>query len=452
MNNFIVLACILLLFSSAYADDWQTEDVDILTGQQCYSVSMAIQADDIVHIAYNQLIPDTKSELRYTYWSGAGWSSSTVVDNSSSSSLASSVSLALDSSNNPGIAFNDNCSGGSVRYSSWTGTEWLTEDIDNGDYFGEVSLCISNNEPSIAYSKSTGSVYDVMYARYDNQWLTSLVTSQGPLGHFLSMAVAGDGSSHIAYFQGPSAFNLKYALMEVETWETTTVDNGTVVGFYNSIAVDSNNNPHISYFDFYNDDLKYACYDGSNWMTEVVDGSGLAGDYCTSIALDSSDQPHISYYHGTHDCLMHACYNGAEWIHTVVDESDDAGKQSSIIIDSNDMPHIAYSVIDGDNTVLRHAYLTPEGIEGEGQTEAVALNIFPNPCSGTATVSFSMPAEGNVTLSLYDVSGRLVTTIADETFSEAAHSLNINGLSPGIYICALQTGELTTAETLVVIE
>ena len=66
------------------------------------------------------------------------------------------------------------------------------------------------------------------------------------------------------------------------------------VGSDNSLALDSMGRPHISYREFnylswYNDDLKYAYWDGSTWQIQTVEWIGDVGHY-TSLALDSSDE------------------------------------------------------------------------------------------------------------------------------------------------------------------
>ena len=77
------------------------------------------------------------------------------------------------------------------------------------------------------------------------------------------------------------------------TWEVETVDitDGWALGGlgYTSIALDASGNPHISYHDGYNNDLKYAAFNGSIWDVNTVDSEGNVGAY-TSIALDANSK------------------------------------------------------------------------------------------------------------------------------------------------------------------
>jgi len=44
---------------------------------------------------------------------------------------------------------------------------------------------------------------------------------------------------------------------------------------------------------------------------------------------------------------------------------------------------------------------------------AAALNIFPNPSSGSSTIAFHLDREASVSLSVYDQAGRLVTILVN---------------------------------------
>jgi len=50
---------------------------------------------------------------------------------------------------------------------------------------------------------------------------------------------------------------------------------------------------------------------------------------------------------------------------------------------------------------------------GEGKVESLELNVYPNPSFGNALIKYEVPEKANMTLRLYDISGRLVKTILD---------------------------------------
>jgi len=106
----------------------------------------------------------------------------------------------------------------------------------------------------------------------------------------------------------------------------------------------------------------------------------------------------------------------------------------------------AFNSSPGSSIFAGETGLTASG-DGSGLlSENDPLKIYPNPFSNSATISFSLPASQNVSLKIYDVTGRLVATLADETLSAGNHLLqwnttneNGNAVSKGIYLLQLST-------------
>ena len=68
---------------------------------------------------------------------------------------------------------------------------------------------------------------------------------------------------------------------------------------------------------------------------------------------------------------------------------------------------------------------------------------FPNPFQGSTTLSFDVPITSNVELSVFDIAGRLVARLLNETVTTGTHQVvwNGRGLAGGIYIIRMQTEE-----------
>ena len=71
---------------------------------------------------------------------------------------------------------------------------------------------------------------------------------------------------------------------------------------------------------------------------------------------------------------------------------------------------------------------------------------YPNPFNPSTTISFSLPVDESVTLSVYDITGRLVSTLIDGSLSAGYHDVTWDGrdmygssVSAGLYIYTLQT-------------
>jgi hypothetical protein len=169
-----------------------------------------------------------------------------------------------------------------------------------------------------------------------------------------SIAVDSYGYPHIIY-AGVGQGDLMYSWFNGSSWITQVIDNGA----RGSLKLDSDGNPHVCYFSYNTAGyayLRYAYWTSSGWVAQTVDSNG--GGRHASLALDSQGRPHISYYDDS--SLKYASWNGNQWVFQVVDPgvlySLSIGTFSSLQIDSSDHPHIAYD--DETNGLVKYAYWT----------------------------------------------------------------------------------------------
>jgi len=93
--------------------------------------------------------------------------------------------------------------------------------------------------------------------------------------------------------------------------------------------------------------------------------------------------------------------------------------------------------------------VTQTGITLETSTR-LCLRAGPNPFNSTASISFELLEPGMTRVTVYDLSGRIITTLTDEELREGQHMLQWSGtgddgqaVSAGIYICRIQSGEIS---------
>jgi hypothetical protein len=79
------------------------------------------------------------------------------------------------------------------------------------------------------------------------------------------------------------------------------------------------------------------------------------------------------------------------------------------------------------------------------------LPITPNPAL-SPVVRFGLPEPASVELSIFDLSGRMVSEIHGEEYCTGYHDIPLEDLSPGIYFCRMISGDFTATERFVVIE
>lgn len=79
---------------------------------------------------------------------------------------------------------------------------------------------------------------------------------------------------------------------------------------------------------------------------------------------------------------------------------------------------------------------------------------FPNPFNPSTTISFELPKAAQTLLKIYDMSGREVKTLINESLIAGYHEVNFNGefLSSGIYFYKLITPGFTQSKKMVLIK
>jgi hypothetical protein len=79
---------------------------------------------------------------------------------------------------------------------------------------------------------------------------------------------------------------------------------------------------------------------------------------------------------------------------------------------------------------------------------------YPNPFNPITTLRFSLPQAARVSLSIYDISGRLVTTLVDGWRYAGTHDVTFDGSNSasGIYIYRLNAGDFTASGKMVLVK
>ena len=84
---------------------------------------------------------------------------------------------------------------------------------------------------------------------------------------------------------------------------------------------------------------------------------------------------------------------------------------------------------------------------------------YPNPFTHSASIGFALPRVTEINVKICDVSGRVVTVLADGTYGPAHYTMLWDGVdaegrrvSPGVYICILDAGEFQAMRKMVLTE
>jgi hypothetical protein len=80
--------------------------------------------------------------------------------------------------------------------------------------------------------------------------------------------------------------------------------------------------------------------------------------------------------------------------------------------------------------------------------------VFPNPSRGMTRIAWAVPIQSHVRITVHDVQGRLVASLADGEYSPGRYQVTWNnqragGVSPGMYFVRLQSPERTFVRRVV---
>jgi hypothetical protein len=105
----------------------------------------------------------------------------------------------------------------------------------------------------------------------------------------------------------------------------------------------------------------------------------------------------------------------------------------------NELADGSYDVINDAVLEIGVPTTTFLGI-GNNLAENLKLRAQPNPFNGTTTLIYTVPANGQVTLEIYDMVGNKVQVAVDQTLSAGNYSLRLDAgsLQPGVYTAYLK--------------
>ncbi|MCX7668472.1 MAG: hypothetical protein N2439_00170, partial [Anaerolineae bacterium] len=372
------------------ASPWQVEMVEDEGDVGLYT-SLALDAGDQPHILHFDL---THSALRYVVWQDGAWHSEQIDQ---SGRVGEYSSLMLDAAGVAHVSYYDG-ENGRLKYARWTGRTWSVATVDAGPGVGlYTSLALDQTgEVHIAYQD--GNKFDLKYTRYGpTGWHTETVAAVGEAGAHAALAVDSAGRPHISYYDA-TAQAVKYAVSGATGWMIEVIER---VGPETStaLALATDGTAHIAYCaGDATGVLRYARRTGAGWQIETTDASANAGGRI-ALALDLQGNPFISYYDFAGRRVLLAHRAPAGWIRFVVAEGV-GESHTALALRADGTPLVA--IYDSNKGDLKLAQ--PTAAIGLRMTGAPAWNIVTVYSDGDvgAYPSLKLDAAGRPWISFYD--------------------------------------------------
>ncbi|MGH7177717.1 MAG: S8 family peptidase [Tepidisphaeraceae bacterium] len=273
------------------------------------AVASDIAYDDqgVLHLAYYD---KTSHTIQYATRNPAGlWSRKQVID-TSGADVGSYLSIEIDDTDKPSIAYYD-ATNGDLKYAHFIGSRWDVSTLDKTGTVGEfASLAFdSEGDPVIAYYRRTGGDLRLMTIDANGAWTRIDVDKTGNVGQWADVSIADAGVLAIGYADATNG-DLKYARYLNGQWTIFTVDNLSGVAYIDLNL--HNNQAFISYQDTKNGDQKFAKREDSKWFTETVFTPGTVGQY-SNLIFDASGTAHIVFYSKSKNWVYQAQGSFGSW-------------------------------------------------------------------------------------------------------------------------------------------
>jgi hypothetical protein len=95
-----------------------------------------------------------------------------------------------------------------------------------------------------------------------------------------------------------------------------------------------------------------------------------------------------------------------------------------------------------------------EPVKGVVPTDYTLSQNYPNPFNPSTQISFSIIRSGATTLKVYDLMGREVSTLVNETLAPGAYSVKFDAtkLSSGTYVYVLTSGGMRLTNKMMLLK
>jgi hypothetical protein len=162
----------------------------------------------------------------------------------------------------------------------------------------------------------------------------------------------------------------------------------------------------------------------------------------------------------TVDIYLSTTGAGGPWNPVALDTPDDGSYQWTVPLENSSQCRIRVvaGTASGSDEDISDSDFTIMGAPGTGghslpaSAGANLLPVSPNPVSDYLCLRFVTSAVSPVAISVYDVTGRLVSETGNVVYGPGDHEVLLETPAPGVYFCRMTSGEFTDTSRFAVVE
>jgi len=384
------------------------------------------------------------------------------------------------------------CVPGKSSTGGWVGNPTdLCDNITGHSHAYPAAACGPNGQVVVTWMESWGTGAELMRTYCFREFMNGAWQPQQQIEEPIpsyrwnpSIATFGSGSVFVAYYGSTSLeprdeFHV-YVNERLGTtwqgWQNVTSSVGYPDSFITPhIEVDpATGNPHVVCHSYSisvsgSDTTRYyhiyhAFRSGGTWsIPEMISDGEAIADASPSMDFGADGTAHAIWKQAVPDRAVEYSFRdpttGVWVVPTSVTSSDDLSFYSpSLTVGPGGVLYGVWTRYDASAKYAYQIWGSNTGSSSGGQAgpsamaNGVALDVSPNPVTRGMLVSYGLPAAGNVSLRLYDVSGVLVKTVDCGQQSSGNHTVSVSrqGLARGAYVLKLDTGVGSVTRKVVV--
>ena len=277
------------------------------------------------------------------------------------------VSLVIDGSGTPYIAYEDGDNSDKATVMKYDGTSWVPVGAPgfSDGAVNNLSLAIDLDTPYIAYSDANNSGKITAMKFNGTSWET--VGDAGFSASYASntsLAIGGSDTLYVAYLDGGNSGKATVMKYNGTSWEVVgNADFSTMYANDLSLAVDGKGTPYVAYSDYVNyNKATVMKYNSTNMSWEAVGGLGFSAGNAsfTSLAIDGSGTPYVAYEDAGNSnkaTVMKYSSTSKSW-EAVGSPGFSAGRTDyeSLVVNGGGVPYVAYEDEGNSNkaTVMKY--------------------------------------------------------------------------------------------------
>lgn len=332
----------------------------------------------------------------------------------------------------------------------WGADIRLTDDVSVS---ASPSLVVFGDTIHIVWHDGRNGNDDIYYKRSTDGgtiWSNDTRLTQGILSSLFPAIAFADSVVHAVWYSDLEIYYM-HSVDAGMSWEPEQrLTYSPFLSLFASVAV-SGDIVHVIWHDQRNGNMdifyKRSTDQGITWsadtgLTDNLSSSNIpslvvSGNFVHVVWYDNRDGNYEIYYKCSTD-------NGTSWVNdTRLTEYMATSKAPCIALSSNCVHLVWLDERDGNYEIYYKRDPTGNAVSEvnvyRNNVGISDLLVVPNPFCNQVLLKYNIATTANISLKVYDISGRLVETLVDEEKTNSAHSVpwHVSHLRPGVYFIAL---------------